>query len=221
MCFGLKGAPATFQRMMNRVLVDLNSIKTFVYLDNVIIIGTSLEDHQKQLKEVFERLRKYNLKLQPLKCEFLRKEVVYLGHIITGKGVKPDPKTTECVAKFPIPKNHKDVKSCFGLAGYYRRFIKNFSQLTKPLANLLKKDIEFEGNDLCQKAFVEVKQLLVNKPILQYPDFSRHFIVTTDTSNVAIGAILSQGNIGEDLLIAFISRTLNKTEKNYNNTKKK
>lgn len=220
MCFGLKGAPATFQRMMNRVLIGLNGIKTFVYLDDVIIIGTSLEDHQKQLKEVFERLRKYNLKLQPLKCEFLRKEVAYLGHIITDKGVKPDPKTTECVAKFPIPKNQKDVKSFLGLAGYYRRFIKNFSQLTKPLTNLLKKDTEFEWNDLCQNAFTETKQLLVNKPILQYPDFSRPFIVTTDASNVAIGAILSQGNIGEDLPIAYISRTLNKAEKNYNTTEK-
>lgn len=220
MCFGLKGAPATFQRMMNRVLVGLNGIKTFVYLDDVIIIGTSLEDHQKQLKEVFGRLRKYNLKLQPLKCEFLRKEVAYLGHIITDEGVKPDPKTTECVTRFPVPKNQKDVKSFLGLAGYYRRFIKNFSQLTKPLTNLLKKDAEFIWNDLCQNAFVELKELLVSKPLLQYPDFSRPFIVTTDASNVAIGAILSQGNIGGDLPIAYISRTLNKAEKNYNTTEK-
>lgn len=126
--------------------------------------------------------------------------------------MEPDPKTTECVAKFPVPKNHKDVKSFLGLAGYYRRFIKNFSQITKPLTNLLKKNAEFEWNDLCQNAFIEIKQLLVNKPILQYPDFSRPFIVTTDASNVAIGAILSQGRIGEDLPIAYISRTLNKAE---------
>jgi hypothetical protein len=172
MCFGLKGAPTTFQRMMNRVLVGLNGIKAFVYLDDVIIIGTSLEDHLKQLKEVFDRLRKYNLKLQPFKCEFLRKEVVYLGHIITDKGVKLDPKTTECIVNFQTPKNQKDVKSFLGLAGYYRRFIKSFSQIAKSFANLLKKDTEFIWNDLYQNASVELKQLLVSEPILQYPEFS-------------------------------------------------
>jgi hypothetical protein len=220
MCFGLKGGPATFQRMMNRVLIGLNGIKAFVYLDDVIIIGTSLEDHQIQLKEVFERFRKYNLKLQPLKCEFLRKEVAYLGHIITDQGVRPDPKTTDCVTQFPVPTNAKDVKSFLGLAGYYRRFIQNFSQISKPLTALLKKDAEFAWTDLCQHSFLELKRLLSEKPILQYPDFSRPFIVTTDASNIAIGAILSQGSIGSDLPIAYISRTLNKAEKNYNTTEK-
>lgn len=153
MCFGLKSGPATFQRLMNKVLTGINGVKAFVYLDDVIIIGTSLEDHQKQLKDVFTRIRKFNLKLQPTKCEFLRKEVSYLGHVITEEGVQPDPKTTESVVSFPIPRNVKDIKSFLGLAGYYRRFVKNFSQISKPLTNLLKKDVEFKWNELCQEAF--------------------------------------------------------------------
>lgn len=118
MCFGLKGGLAIFQRLMNRVLTGIYGINAFVYLDNVIIVGTSLEDHQKQLKDVFARLRKYNLKLQPIKYEFLRKEVTYLGHFITKDGVKQDPKTTKSVVNFPVPRNSKDVKSFLGLAGY-------------------------------------------------------------------------------------------------------
>lgn len=116
--------------------------------------------------------------------------------------------------------NAKDVKSFLGLAGYYKRFIQNFSQISKPLTALLKKDSEFVWTDLCQNSFLELKRLFSEKPILQYPDFSRSVIVTTDASNVAIGAILSQGNIGSHLPISYISRTLNKAERNYNTTEK-
>jgi hypothetical protein len=220
MCFGFKGGPATFQSLMNKVLTGINGIKALVYLEDVIIIGTSLEDHQKQLKDVFTRLRKYNLKLQPIKCEFLRKEVSYLGHIITEEGVQPDLKTTESVVNFPVPRNAKDVKSFLGLAGYYRRFIKNFSQISKPLTNLLKKDADFNWSDLCREAFTRLKEVLSKRPLLQYPDFSRPFVVTTDASNVAKGAILSQESIGSDLPISYISRTLNKAEINYSTMEK-
>lgn len=104
--------------------------------------------------------------------------------------------------------------------GYYRRFVKNFSQISKPLTNLLKKDADFNWNDLCKEAFTQLKQLLLQRPLLQYPDFSRALIVTTDASNVVIGAILSQGPIGSDLKISYISRTLNKAEVNYSTTEK-
>lgn len=128
-------------------------VKTFVYLDDVVIIGTSLEDHQVLLKGVFKRFRIYNLKLQPLKCEFLRKEVMYLGHIIVDNSVKPDKKTTDYVVQYPIPTNIKDVKSFLSLAGYYRRFIQNFSQIVKSLTTLLKKEAKFIWTDLCQDSF--------------------------------------------------------------------
>jgi len=108
--FGLKEAPATFQRMMNTVLTGLTGLKAFVYLDDIIIYANSITDHSKKLNEVFSRLRAYNLKLQPSKYSFMRKEVTYLGHIITDKGVKPDPEKIKCVLKFPVPTNAKEIK---------------------------------------------------------------------------------------------------------------
>lgn len=106
------------------------------------------------------------------------------------------------------------------MVGYYKRFIKNFSKIAKPLTNLLKKDEPYKWTDKCQEAFDTFKEILTNKPLLQYPDFSQPFNITTDASNIAIGAILSQGEIGKDLPISYASRTLNKAEVNYNTTEK-
>lgn len=220
MPFGLKGAPGTFQRLMNKVLSGLNGLKAFVYLDDIIIYAKDLTDHSQKLIDIFDRLRKYNLKLQPIKCEFLRKEVTYLGHRITDEGVKPDPQKVECVQKFPVPKNVKEIKSFLGLSGYYRKFIQSYGQIAKPLTSLLKKDVPFEWNDLCQEAFETLKSCLTKAPILQYPDFSQPFNLTCDASNYAIGCVLSQGVIGKDLPVAYASRTLNKAEINYNTTEK-
>jgi hypothetical protein len=189
-------------------------------LDDIIIYAKDLLEHTQKLSEIFQRLWQYQLKLQPLKCEFLRKEVTYLGYKITDEGVKPDPQKVACVKDFPIPKNVKEVKSFLGLSGYYRRFIKNYGQVAKPLTSLLKKDAPYIWNDLCQHSFELLKELLITAPILQYPDFSKPFNLTCDASNFAIGCVLSQGPIGNDLPIAFASRTLNKAEINYNTTEK-
>ena len=218
--FGLKGAPATFQRLMNSVLTGLNGIKAFVYLDDIIVYALNLEDHSRKLKEVFNRLRESNLKLQPSKCSFMRKEVNYLGHVITDKGVRPNPQKIECVVKFPTPTNAKEIKSFLGLSGYYRRFVQNYGQIAKPLTSLLKKDIPFHWSDLCQEAFDKLKAILTKEPLLKYPDFEQPFNLTCDASNFAIGCILSQGPIGNDPPIAYASRTLNKAEQNYNTTEK-
>lgn len=206
MCFGLKGDPATFQRLMN----------------DIVVISATLDEHITQLREVFSRLRKYSLQLQPPKCEFLRHEVKYLGHIITENGVKPDPEKISCVMNYPIPSNAKEVKSFLGLIGYYRRFIKDFSKIAKPLTNLLKKDQPLWSlwSHKCKDAFETFRHILTNKPLHQYADFARPFNITTDASNVAIGAILSQGEIGTDLPISYASRTINKAETNYNTTEK-
>lgn len=215
MPFGLKNAPATFQRVMDSVLSGLQGERCFVYLDDIVIFASSLQEHEVKLREVFSRLRKYELKVQPDKCEFLRREVAYLGHIISSEGVKPNPDKIQAVNDFPIPKCCKDIKAFLGLTGYYRRFISNFSKITKPLTSLLKKDTPFIWGDSQQKSFEECKQLLTSPPILQYPDFTKEFILTTDASIHAIGAVLSQGPIGKDLPIAYASRTLNKAESNY------
>ncbi|KAL4134764.1 hypothetical protein QTP88_006479 [Uroleucon formosanum] len=218
--FGLKGAPATFQRLMNTVLTGLNGLKAFVYLDDIIIYALNITDHSKKLEEVFKKLREFNLKLNPSKCSFMRKEVNYLGHVITDKGVKPDPQKIKCVLGFPIPTNTKELKSFLGLSGYYRRFVPNYGQTSKPLTALLKKDAQFSWSDLCQEAFEKLKSTLTQEPLLQYPDFTKAFNLTCDASNFAIGCVLSQGPIGQDAPIAYASRNLNKAEQNYNTTEK-
>lgn len=213
--FGLKGSPATFQRLINNVLSGINGLKSFVYMDDICVYGSSLDDHNHKLIEVFERLRKHNLKLQPGKCEFLRKELIYLGHKICQDGVRPDPSKVAAVQNFPTPKNQTQVKSFLGLSSYYRKFILNYAKIAQPLTNLLKKDVKFHWNDNCQESFEKLKHTLVNPPLLQYPDFSQKFNLTTDASQYALGAVLSQGPIGKDLPLSFASRTLNKAERNY------
>ena len=136
MPFGLKNAPATFQRLMDRVLTGLLGNEMFVYLDDIVIYSSSLREYEIKFRKLMERLRQANLKLQTDKCEFLRTEVCYLGHIISADGVRPDPAKVNAVRNFPIPKNAKNVKQFLGLAGYYRRSIQNFSNISKPLTKV-------------------------------------------------------------------------------------
>lgn len=138
MPFGLSSAPATFSRAMKSVLTGLEELCT-AYLDDIVVHGSSLRDHQNKLGKVFDRLRTHKLQLQPRKCTFLRKEVLYLGHIINENGVSPDPNKIKCIQNFPKLKNAKDIKSFLGLLNYYRRFVNNFAKMAKPLTNLLKK----------------------------------------------------------------------------------
>ncbi|XP_032689886.1 uncharacterized protein LOC116853116 [Odontomachus brunneus] len=220
MPFGLKNAPATFQRLMDQILTGLQGTELFVYLDDIVLYASSLEEHSAKFTKLAEKLRAANLKLQPDKCEFLRKEVSYLGHIIGKTGVKPDPKKIEAVKNFPRPANSKNVKQFLGLSGYYRRFIPNFSKIAKPLTNLLKKDATFEWKHAQEQSFASLRYALCTDPILQYPDFTRPFVITTDASGYAIGGILSQGEIGKDLPIAYASRLLNSAEQNYSTIEK-
>ena len=155
------------------------------------------------------------MKLQPDKCEFLRKEVLYLGHVIGSTGVKPDEKRVKAVRDYPEPRTTRELKGFLGLAGYYRRFVPNFSKIAKPLTELLKRNVPYKWDDRTDTAFCTLKSILTTEPLLQYPDFTRPFVLTTDASNEAIGAVLSQGPVGKDLPIAYASRTLLNAEKNY------
>ena len=220
MPFGLRNAPATFQRLMDSILTGLQGTELLVYMDDIVIYASSLREHDLKLDKLMKRLRDANLTLQPDKCEFLRQEVVYLGHVITDNGVRPDPLKLSAVKNFPVPRNLKNVRQILGLAGYYRRFIPNFSQLAKPLSDLLKKNGRFEWNENTQQAFDTLRELLCKEPILQFPDFQRDFLLTTDASDTAIAGVLSQGRIGQDLPIAYASRVLNTAEKNYSTIEK-
>ncbi|KAL4125759.1 hypothetical protein QTP88_009999 [Uroleucon formosanum] len=215
MAMGLKTSPCSFQRLMNNVMAGIVGIKCLVYLDDIIIYGKGLLDHNEKLCDVFERLRNHNLKIQPTKCEFLKQQCMYLGHIISENGIQPDPEKIKSVLQFLIPTSVKEIKSFLGLSGYYRKFIKSYSLISKPMTNLLRKDVTFNWDTSCQEAFDKLKNILCSEPILQYPDFTKPFIVTTDASGKALGAILSQGEISQDLPIAYASRTLSKCEKEY------
>ena len=221
MPFGLKNAPSTFQRVMDDVLRGLQNQICLVYLDDIIIFATSLQEHLERLRLVFDRLRDANLKIQVDKCEFLQREVAYLGHIITPDGVKPNPDKISAILNFPIPKTTKQIKSFLGLLGYYRKFINNFAKITKPMTKLLKKGAVIDINETeYRECFEYCKTLLTNEPILIYPDFTKTFHLTTDASNFAIGAVLSQGTVGQDRPIAYASRTLNEHEINYSTIEK-
>lgn len=220
MPFGLKNAPATFQRLMDRVLTGLQGSELFVYLDDIVIYASSMLEHETKFRKLAERLRNARLQLQPDKCEFLRKEVTYLGHVIGENGVKPDPKKLEAVQSFPKPASGKNIKQFLGLAGYYRRFIPNFSKIAKPLTELLKKDVAFRWETAQDEAFTYLRDALCREPILQYPDFTKTFIVTTDASDTAIGGVLSQGTAGKDMPISYVSRLLNPAEQNYSTIEK-
>ncbi|KAL6427136.1 hypothetical protein ACFW04_008638 [Cataglyphis niger] len=160
---------------------------------HIVIYGSSLEDHNKRLKEVLQRLRENNLKVQQNKCEFLRKEVIYLDHIISENRISPDLSKLTAIKEFPTPKKVKDVQSFIGLAGYYRKFIEDFSKIAKPLTKLTKKTEKFEWTTEQQNTFEILKEKLMTAPVLRFPDFNQEFTVTTDASDYAIGAVLSQG----------------------------
>jgi len=215
MPFGLKAAPATFQRLMS-VVSGMQGLKSLCYLDDLLIFGETLKVHNDRFRDVFARLRMHNLKLQPDKCKFLRK-VTYLSHKLTTQGLLPDPDKVREVREFSIPSNTRQLKGFLGLAGYYRRFIPNFSKIAKPLTQLLRRNIPFVWNHRTDEAFNTLKKLLTEEPLLHYPDFTKPFVLTTDASNEALGAILSQGPIG-DLPVAYASRTLVNAEKNYSTT---
>ena len=217
--FGLKTAPATFQKMMNAVLSGLTGTRCFVYLDDIVLYARSLWEHNVKLREVLDRLRTYKLKLQPEKCQFLQKEVNYLGHVITEEGVRPDPEKVSIIEKFPTPTNPRQVKVFCGMISYYRRFIPNCSRIASPLYRLLK-DAKFEWTQAQENAFQHLKSKLMTPPILQYPDFSKESVLTTDASNQGLGAVLSQGQVGKDLPVAYASRSLNQAELHYTTSEK-
>lgn len=211
MPFGLKNAPATFQRAINNALAGLTPQQCLVYLDDIIIYSKSLQEHINRLKNVFIKCRQANIKIQLDKSEFLHKSVKYLGHIITPDGVKPDPSKISAIKNFPVPKTRTEIKSFLGLFGYYRKFVKDFAKITKFLTVCLKKENKIIHTSEFLENFEYCKTLLTNEPLLQYPNFNKPFELTTDASKYALGAVLSQ----EGKPICYASRTLNDTEQKY------
>lgn len=211
---GLKISPSAFSRLMTIAMSGLNYEKCIVYMDDLIIFGRNLIEHNKNLMTVFSRLRKVNLKLNPLKCEFLKRQILYLGHVISAEGMLPDPEKIRVIERYPTPECADDVKRFVAFSNYYRKFIRNFGEIVLPLNKLCRKNVKFEWTPECNNAFERLKKLLSNPPVLDYPDFSskNEFILQTDSSGFAIGSVLCNGN---EKPIAFASRGLNKAELNY------
>lgn len=211
---GLKISPSSFSRIMTIAMSGLNLDKCFIYLDDLVVFGRSIELHNKNLTDVFERLRKTNLKLNPKKCNFLQTELLYLGHVVSKDGVSPDPEKIKIIKEYPVPKNIDELRRFVAFCNYYRKFIDKFADITIPLNNLLRKNEPFVWTSECVQSFQILKNALMSPPILQYPDFSNEneFILQTDASNISVGAVLCNKNMRP---VAYSSRPLNKAEKNY------
>ena len=220
MPFGLCNAPATFERLVETILSGLQWEICLVYLDDIIVIAKSFDEMMLNLETIFSRLRAAGLKLKSSKCLLFSETVEYLGHIISKQGVVTDPKKIETVRDWPEPCNVTEVRSFLGLCSYYRRFIKDFASIAKPLHKLTEKSKGFVWTSQCQDSFETLKSMLTNTPILAFPDFSEPFILDTDASDGAIGAVLSQIQDGNEKVIAYASRSLTKSERNYCVTKK-
>jgi len=215
MPFGLCNAPATFERVMERVLQEYNSKICLVYLDDVIIFGKTFEEMIQNLKKVLSRLREVNLKVNPKKCILFSQKVKYLGHIISSEGISTDSEKINAVNNWPIPQNKKHLRSFLGLCSYYRKFVKGFSILAKPLYVLTENQTKFIWNKQCEDAFNRLKQALTSSPILSLPKEEGELILDTDASNFGIGAVLSQKQDGVEKVISYFSRVLSRAEKNY------
>ena len=217
--FGFCNAPATLSRLMHRVLAGLHWETCLFYLDDIIVFAATWEEHLARLRQVFERLRHAQLKLGAEKCTFAAKEVSYLGHRVTSEGLLPDPTLLKAIREIGTPKNATEVRSFLGLAGYYRRYVKNFAIIAGTLHALTRKDAAFHWSPECQQAFDRLKTLLTTSPITAFLDFNLPFRLYTDASTSVLRAILAQVQEGKELIICCASRSLNHDEKAYPATK--
>ena len=216
MPFGLKNAPPTFQRMMNEILGEWLDEFVVVYIDDIMIYSKTFGEHMEHVEMILKKLKEVNLMLKLKKCKWCEQNIEFLGHVVGSNGLKPNPGKIEKIKDMKRPTKVKEVRAVLGLFSYYRRFVKGFSKIAKPLHELLKKEKGFEWGEKQQKAFEELKKKLIEYPILSYPNYEKEFILITDASGEGLGAVLSQYNDeGKETVIAYASRGLKPAEKNY------
>ena len=215
MPFGLTNAPATFMHLMQQTFRKYLDDFVIVFLDDVLVYSRSKEEHDKHLRIVLETLRENKLYAKLSKCEFYSKEISFLGHVINEHGIKMEPSKVDAVSKWPQPKNVHDIRSFLGLAGYYRRFVKDFSKIASPLTELLHKSKKFQWTDEQEQAFHTLKVAVSSAPVLIVPDPKLAYTVLTDASGYAIGAALCQDHGNGLQPCAYLSRKMNEHEKNY------
>ena len=227
MPFGLTNSPATYQRLMEDCLADLNLKICCIFIDDIIVFGKTYQEHLENLHLVLQRIRDANLKLAAHKCEFFKRRVKYVGHVVSKAGVEIDQQKVEAVVNWPKPTTPEAVRRFLGFVGYYRRFIKDFSRVSRPLTDLMptpkttkktkksKPTKEWKWGKEQETAFETLKQHLISAPILGYADSSLPYELHTDASGDALGAVLYQEQEGTKRVISYASRSLNKAERNY------
>ena len=217
--FGLQNAPSTFQRMMHEVFHDFDFV--IVYMDDVVVFSKNYQDHFVHLERVFRRLADKGLRIKISKCELVQPEVHLLGHVVTPAGIRTDPVKIEAIQRYPIPTTTTDVRRFLGMTSYYRRFVRGFANIARPLYNLTSPRRHFEWQPEHNAAFLFLQKQLCEPPVLAYPDYDRPFIVSTDASDTALGAVLEQDDAeGRRHPIAYASQVLARPEQNYSTTDK-
>ncbi len=235
---GVTGAPATFQRLMEKAVGDMNLLQVLVYLDDLIVFGATLEEHEERLLKVLDRLEEVGLKVSLDKCQICRDKVKYVGHIVSPDGVSTDPDKVEAVTKWPRPTDLKSLRSFLGFCGYYRRFVANYAAIVKPLTELTKgyppvrkgkkpesvSDVTYyveselfgsRWTDSCTEAFCKIIDCLTHAPVLAFADPTRPYVLHVDASLKGLGAVLNQVYPEGLRPVAFASRGLNAAEQKY------
>ncbi|GJS73133.1 reverse transcriptase domain-containing protein [Tanacetum coccineum] len=220
MSFGLWNAPATFKRCMTAIFHDMVEDFMEVFMDDFSVFGNSFNCCLDNLEKMLARCEETNLVLNWEKYHFMVKEGIVLGHKIYGAGIEVDRAKIDVIAKLPYPKNVKGVRSFLGHAGFYRRFIKDFSMISKPMTQILMKVTKFDFSNDCKKAFNILKEKLTTTPIIISPDWNMPFELMCDASDFAIGAILEQRIDGKLKPIYYASKMLNNAQEHYTTTEK-
>ncbi len=206
--FGMKNAPATFQRLMNKLTNGMSSVVT--YTDDVVVFSRSWEEHLVNLQELFVKLQEAGLVVNLPKCEFSKGQVTYLGQQVGQGKVMPCRAKVEAIWDLPQLKNHREVLRVLGMCRFYRRFVPNFAAVTAILTNLLRKDVKFQWTDVCEQAFTGVKSILACEPVLLAPNFEAPFKLAVDACDIGVGAALLQSvDAGVDRPVAYFSTKLN------------
>ncbi|KAK7925636.1 hypothetical protein WMY93_007946 [Mugilogobius chulae] len=234
---GITGAPATFQRLMEKAVGDMHLLQVIVYLDDIIVFGKTLEEHEQRLLKVLDRLEEYGLKVSIDKCQFCQSQVKYVGHIVSEAGIATDPEKVAVVKNWPEPTDLKSLRSFLGFCGYYRRFIASYSTIVRPLTELTKgypptqnknkvKDptktylkpsepFKERWDESCRKAFRKIIDCLTNAPVLAFADPTKPYVLHVDASMNGLGAVLNQEYTEGLKPVAFASRKLSESERNY------
>ena len=219
MPFGMKNAPATFKRMINKLVGQIEGCEA--YIDDVVVYSDSWEDHLICLRRVLTKFAEVNLTVNLAKSELGHAKVTFLGHMVGSGWVKPLRAKIQSILEYPPPSNRRELMRFLGMAGYYRRFCQNFSVITASLANLLKKGQEYVWSTSCQNAFTRVKSVLTSVPVMLVPNFQKQFMLMVDASGVGAGAVLMQfDSDGIEHPICYFSCKFNQHQKNYSTIEK-